>query len=81
MILKSNFLCSLHVGFQTFFTIQGYRCLEPYMFLQYVDHGVLRLTEEFMTHLIQEVPDDTEEEVNMKVQIISRLPKVRKRIR
>ncbi|XP_038059307.1 gamma-secretase-activating protein-like isoform X2 [Patiria miniata] len=62
-------------GFQTFFTIQGFRCLEPAMFLQYVDHGILRLTEEFMTRLMQEVPDDTEEQVNMKIQILTRLPK------
>ncbi|XP_022109506.1 uncharacterized protein LOC110989438 [Acanthaster planci] len=62
-------------GFQTFFTIQGFCCLEPAMFLQYVDHGILRLTEEFMTRLMQEVPDDTEDQVNMKIQILARLPK------
>ena len=46
------------------------------MFLQYVDHGVLQLTEEFVTRLLQEVPDDSPEQVAMKIQVITRLSKV-----
>ena len=46
------------------------------MFLQYVDHGVLKLTEEFVSRLMQEVPDSDQEMVNMKIEIISRLSKV-----
>ncbi|XP_071790834.1 gamma-secretase-activating protein-like [Asterias amurensis] len=62
-------------GFQTYFTIQGLRCLDPSMFLQYVDYGVLRLTEEFVSRLMHEVSDDDQDMVNMKIEIVSRLPK------
>ena len=63
-------------GFQTYFTIQGLRCLDPGMFLQYVDYGVLRLTEEFVSRLMHEVSDNDQDMVNMKIEIVSRLPKV-----
>ena len=49
------------------------------MFLQYLDHGVLITTEEFISRLLEDVPDDSKENVEIKYQIITRLPRVRVR--
>ncbi|XP_067683357.1 protein pigeon-like isoform X2 [Haliotis asinina] len=64
-------------GFQTYFTALGFRCLHLRLFLQYVDRGVLSLTGQFVTQLLADVPDSDEdkENVGIKYQIISRLPK------
>ncbi|XP_061187577.1 protein pigeon-like isoform X1 [Saccostrea echinata] len=60
-------------GFISYFTALGYRNLNTSLFLQYVDHGVLQLTGEFMAQVLADI-QDTKEGVRMKQQIISRLP-------
>uniref|UniRef100_K1S5G6 Protein pigeon n=1 Tax=Magallana gigas TaxID=29159 RepID=K1S5G6_MAGGI len=60
-------------GFISYFTALGYRNLSTSLFLQYVDHGVLNLTGEFMAQVLADVRD-TPEGVRVKQQIISRLP-------
>ncbi|CAC5365319.1 unnamed protein product [Mytilus coruscus] len=44
------------------------------LFLQYVDHGVIQLTGEFLARVLADIKD-TEEGVTTKHQLISRLPK------
>ncbi|XP_046548624.1 gamma-secretase-activating protein-like [Haliotis rubra] len=72
-----NMLPNLILGFQTYFTALGFRCLHLRLFLQYVDRGVLSLTGQFVTQLLADVPDSDEDKENseIKFQIISRLPK------
>ncbi|XP_062594543.1 protein pigeon-like isoform X3 [Saccostrea cucullata] len=60
-------------GFVSYFTALGYRNLNTSLFLQYVDHGVLQLTGEFMAQVLADI-QDTKEGVRIKQQIISRLP-------
>ena len=67
----------LFIGFHTLFTIAGFRCLDRHMFLQYLDHGVLHPTEEFISRLMDDIPDDSHDNVEIKFQIITRLPRVR----
>nr|XP_022297082.1 protein pigeon-like [Crassostrea virginica] len=62
-------------GFISYFTALGYRNLSTSLFLQYVDHGILQLTGEFMAQLLADVGDTTEG-VRIKQQIISRLPQM-----
>ncbi|XP_041349870.1 gamma-secretase-activating protein-like isoform X2 [Gigantopelta aegis] len=64
-------------GFRTYFTALGFRCMQLNLFLQYVDHGVLELTGDFISQLLTDVPDDGDdgENVKLKYAIISRLPK------
>ncbi|XP_072026352.1 gamma-secretase-activating protein-like [Amphiura filiformis] len=62
-------------GFYTLFTIAGFRCLDRLMFLQYLDYGVLLTTEEFVSRLLKDVPDDSKENVEIKYEIITRLPR------
>nr|XP_022297061.1 protein pigeon-like isoform X2 [Crassostrea virginica] len=62
-------------GFVSYFTALGYRNLGTGLFLQYVDHGILQLTGEFMAQILADVGDTTEG-VRIKQQIISRLPQM-----
>ncbi|KAJ7983470.1 hypothetical protein DPEC_G00377940, partial [Dallia pectoralis] len=39
-------------GYHTLLAMLGARCLPRHTFLQYLDHGVLQLTETFVTHLM-----------------------------
>ncbi|XP_064605343.1 protein pigeon-like isoform X2 [Liolophura sinensis] len=61
-------------GFSTYFTVMGYRSLDLSLFLQYVDRGVLMLTGEFVAQVMEDLPDD-DANAQVKLQIISRLPK------
>ncbi|WAR24955.1 GSAP-like protein [Mya arenaria] len=56
-----------------YLTSLAFRALHFRMFLQYVDHGVLQLTGDFMAQLLKELPDN-EEYVGLKHSLISRLP-------
>ncbi|XP_056000277.1 protein pigeon-like isoform X3 [Ostrea edulis] len=69
----TEFSFPLPQGFISYFTALGYRNLNSSLFLQYVDHGVLQLTGEFMAQVLADIRN-TKEEVKMKQQIISRLP-------
>ncbi|GFR93996.1 protein pigeon [Elysia marginata] len=63
-------------GFSSFFTALGFKCLELHMFFQYVDNHILVLTPDFILQLLEDLPDDVDEEVpHIKFQVISRLPK------
>ncbi|RUS84057.1 hypothetical protein EGW08_008169, partial [Elysia chlorotica] len=63
-------------GFSSFFTALGFKCLELHMFFQYVDNHILSLTPDFILQLLEDLPDDADEEVpHIKFQVISRLPK------
>uniref|UniRef100_A0A4W5KG33 Gamma-secretase-activating protein C-terminal domain-containing protein n=1 Tax=Hucho hucho TaxID=62062 RepID=A0A4W5KG33_9TELE len=41
-------------GYHTLLAVLGVRCLPRHTFLQYVDHGVLQLTETFVSRLMTE---------------------------
>ncbi|XP_074644759.1 protein pigeon-like [Tubulanus polymorphus] len=61
--------------FSTFFTSLGFRALDFRLFLHYVDMGVLQLTEEFMTRVIEELDDSLNpDNVRIKYQLITKLP-------
>ncbi|GFO44963.1 protein pigeon [Plakobranchus ocellatus] len=63
-------------GFSSFFTALGFKCLELHMFFQYVDNHILVLTPDFILQLLEDLPDDADEEIpHIKFQVISRLPK------
>ncbi|BFZ09054.1 hypothetical protein BsWGS_12093 [Bradybaena similaris] len=63
-------------GFVSFFTSLGFKCLELHLFFQYVDRHILTLTPDFILQLLEDLPDEADEEVPfIKFQIISRLPK------
>jgi hypothetical protein len=55
-----------------FFTCIGFRCLQPQLFLQYVNHHVFHLTYEFLSRLISELGND-ESSTELKFQILWRL--------
>ncbi|XP_035676326.1 gamma-secretase-activating protein-like isoform X2 [Branchiostoma floridae] len=61
-------------GFKTFFTTLGFRCLDSHVFLQYVDRGVLHLTDDFRDMVMEDLGDDRDNS-EMKLNIVSRLPK------
>lgn len=42
-------------GFHSFFTILGYRCLDRLLFMQYLEHGVLCITQHFVDALIADI--------------------------
>ncbi|XP_045167319.2 protein pigeon-like isoform X2 [Mercenaria mercenaria] len=60
-------------GFRTYFTSIAFRCLNVRLFMQYVNHGVIQLTGEFMAHLLSDLPD-TKENVRLKQYLITKLP-------
>ncbi|XP_076447468.1 protein pigeon-like [Babylonia areolata] len=63
-------------GFSSFFTSLGFKCLSSSVFLQYVDRGILQLTPDFILQLLQDLPDDAENNnAEIKFHILSRLPK------
>lgn len=49
--LNRLFMCAL-VGYSTLLSVLGVRCLPQHTFLQYVDHGLLQLTEPFVSRLM-----------------------------
>jgi len=42
-------------GFHSFFIIMGYRCLDRLLFMQYLEHGVMVLTQRFVDALIADI--------------------------
>jgi len=42
----------LFLGYSTLLSVLGVRCLPRHTFLQYVDHGLLQLTEPFVSRLM-----------------------------
>ncbi|XP_065846473.1 protein pigeon-like [Oscarella lobularis] len=59
-------------GFHVFFASLGYRCLEPRVFLQYVNRQVFQLKEEFVRRVITELGSSAEC-LEIKFQLLSRL--------
>uniref|UniRef100_A0A670XSR6 Gamma-secretase-activating protein C-terminal domain-containing protein n=1 Tax=Pseudonaja textilis TaxID=8673 RepID=A0A670XSR6_PSETE len=64
---------SLPCGFHTLHLEVGMRCFPLHMVLQYIDHGVLHLTEKYILNLWKEL-DNTEQNVKLKLSILTRLP-------
>ena len=63
-------------GFNGFFTRLGYRCQTYIDFLQYLECGVYKLTPDIVLLFIHELPD-TESNVELKWQLLSKLSHVR----
>ncbi|XP_030635943.1 gamma-secretase-activating protein [Chanos chanos] len=60
-------------GYSTLLTVLGVRCLPHHTFLQYVDHGLLQLTEPFVTRLMTDL-DNSDANEELKFSILKRLP-------
>ncbi|XP_015208081.2 gamma-secretase-activating protein isoform X1 [Lepisosteus oculatus] len=60
-------------GFNSLLTVLGMRCLPQHTFLQYIDHGILQLTEPFVTRLLKDL-DNSDKNEQMKFSIMKRLP-------
>ncbi|MBN3298365.1 GSAP protein, partial [Amia calva] len=60
-------------GFNSLLTVLGLRCLPTHTFLQYLDHGILQLTEPFVMQLFKEL-DNSDQNEELKFSIVKRLP-------
>ncbi|XP_030197078.1 gamma-secretase-activating protein isoform X2 [Gadus morhua] len=60
-------------GYNTVLSVLAVRCLPHHGFLQYVDHGVLQLTETLVTRLMADL-DNSEANEKLKFSILKRLP-------
>ncbi|XP_036801175.1 gamma-secretase-activating protein [Oncorhynchus mykiss] len=60
-------------GYHTLLSVLGVRCLPRHTFLQYVDHGVLQLTEPFVSRLMTDL-DNSDANEELKFSILKRLP-------
>ncbi|KAJ8262058.1 hypothetical protein GJAV_G00161670 [Gymnothorax javanicus] len=60
-------------GYHTLLSVLGVRCLHRHTFLQYVDHGLLQLTEPFVTRLMTDL-DNSDDNEKLKFSILKRLP-------
>ncbi|XP_029603190.1 gamma-secretase-activating protein [Salmo trutta] len=70
----TNTLClPLPPGYHTLLSVLGVRCLPRHTFLQYVDHGVLQLTETFVSRLMTDL-DNSDANEELKFSILKRLP-------
>ncbi|XP_026550936.1 gamma-secretase-activating protein [Pseudonaja textilis] len=69
----SGMCLPLPPGFHTLHLEVGMRCFPLHMVLQYIDHGVLHLTEKYILNLWKEL-DNTEQNVKLKLSILTRLP-------
>ncbi|XP_045556232.1 gamma-secretase-activating protein isoform X3 [Salmo salar] len=70
----TNTLClPLPPGYHTLLSVLGVRCLPRHTFLQYVDHGVLQLTETFVSRLMTDL-DNNDANEELKFSILKRLP-------
>ncbi|XP_025028983.1 gamma-secretase-activating protein isoform X3 [Python bivittatus] len=69
----SGMCLPLPPGFHTLHLEIGMRCFPLHTVLQYVDHGVLHLTEKYVMNLWKEL-DNTEKNVKLKLSILTRLP-------
>ncbi|XP_028252398.1 gamma-secretase-activating protein [Parambassis ranga] len=60
-------------GFHTLFAVFAVRCVPHHTFLQYIDHGFLRLTETFVSRLMTDL-DNSEANERLKFSILKRFP-------
>ncbi|CAL8242207.1 unnamed protein product [Merluccius merluccius] len=60
-------------GYNTMLSVLGVRCLPHHSFLQYVDHGLLQLTETLVTRLMTDL-DNGDANEKLKFSILKRLP-------
>ncbi|KAL0967222.1 hypothetical protein UPYG_G00249390 [Umbra pygmaea] len=60
-------------GYHTLLAVLGLRCLPRHTFLQYLDHGILQLTETFVSRLMKDLDNSNANEV-LKFSILKRLP-------
>jgi len=61
-------------GFHTKFAVFGLHCLPRYVFVQYIDRGVLRPTDSFMDH-VQKLygASVSQDDLRFKVHLVSRM--------
>lgn len=64
-------------GYSTLLSVLGVRCLPRHTFLQYVDHGLLQLTEPFVSRLMTDL-DNSDANEKLKFSILKRLPECMK---
>ncbi|XP_032077091.1 gamma-secretase-activating protein-like isoform X4 [Thamnophis elegans] len=69
----SGMCLPLPPGFHTRHLEVGMRCFPLHTVLQYIDHGVLHLTEKYVLNLWKE-SDNTEQNMKLKLSILARLP-------
>ncbi|EHA97306.1 pigeon-like protein, partial [Heterocephalus glaber] len=69
----SSLFLPLPPGFHTLHTILGVHCLPLHSLLNYIDNGVLLLTETAVTRLLKDL-DNTEKNEKLKFSVIVRLP-------
>ncbi|XP_076009263.1 gamma-secretase-activating protein isoform X2 [Genypterus blacodes] len=60
-------------GYNTLLAVFGVRCLPHHTFLQYIDHGLLQLTETFVSRLMTDL-DNSDANEKLKFSILKRLP-------
>ncbi|XP_041819563.1 gamma-secretase-activating protein isoform X2 [Chelmon rostratus] len=60
-------------GYHTLLAVFAVRCLPHHTFLQYIDHGVLHLTETFVSRLMTDL-DNSDANERLKFSILKRLP-------
>ena len=53
-------------GFHSFFVIMGYRCLDRLLFIQYLENGVLHITQRFVDALIADI-DNGNDDIIMEI--------------
>uniref|UniRef100_A0A671SN45 Gamma-secretase-activating protein C-terminal domain-containing protein n=1 Tax=Sinocyclocheilus anshuiensis TaxID=1608454 RepID=A0A671SN45_9TELE len=71
-LLKWLIMCAF-LGYSTLLSVLGVRCLPQHTFLQYVDHGLLQLTEPFVSRLMTDL-DNSDANEQLKFSILKRLP-------
>ncbi|TNM91284.1 hypothetical protein fugu_019664 [Takifugu bimaculatus] len=60
-------------GYHTLLAVFAVRCLPHHTFLQYIDHGVLQLTETFVSRLMTDLDNSAVNE-RLKFSVLKRLP-------
>ncbi|KAM6985552.1 gamma-secretase-activating protein [Aplochiton taeniatus] len=65
-------------GYHTLLAVLSVRCLPRHSFLQYVDHGLLELTETFVSRLMTDL-DNSDANEELKFSILKRLPEAMER--
>lgn len=60
-------------GYHTLLAVFAVRCLPLHIFLQYIDHGVVQLTETFVSRLMTDL-DNSDANERLKFSILKRLP-------
>lgn len=60
-------------GYHTLLAVFAVRCLPHHTFLQYIDHGVVQLTETFVSRLMTDL-DNSDANERLKFSILKRLP-------